>query len=146
MLRTLILAAAVIMNLSLVFGQTNNYEYLANRWSEGGFDKDSTIVNGGIRRGGWDQLTLNSDSTVIYAGAFSCGFGATEKGTWQLDEHNNTITFLFNKIEGGNSPDLEKSEYKTVATYRIKKLTKTELVLLNLDRAPAEQIAFYSNY
>lgn len=89
-------------------------------------------------------MTINKDSTVIYAGAFTCGFGSNRIGTWTLDKQNNIITFLFKNTEGYiNNP--ENGEIDLTETYLIKKLNETELILIHQNGNPPIQIGFFAN-
>lgn len=144
MLRTLILSTTIMLTVNLVYGQTNNYEHISNNWKEGKVDTNENVIDGGIRRGGWDYLTLKRDSTVIYKAAFACGFGSKRTGTWNLDKQSNTLTFLFTNTEGymNNTGNVEDTQPET---YLIEKLTENELVLLHQNSPPPEQIAFFKN-
>ncbi len=144
MLRTLIFSTALIMSVNLVCGQTSNFEQIINEWNEGEIDANGNVIDGGTRRGGWDHLTLNKDSTVIYSGAFTCGFGSRLTGTWSLDKRNGLVTFLFKNTEGYmNNP--ENGEIDLIETYFIEKLTENELILLYQNSSPPRQIAFFKN-
>ncbi|UTW65365.1 hypothetical protein KFE94_11945 [bacterium SCSIO 12643] len=144
MLRTLIFISIVIFTVNLAQGQTYNYDHIFNEWKEGEIDINENVSDGGTRRGGWNFLTINKDSTVIYASAFTCGFGSKRIGTWTLDQQNNIITFLFKNTEGYiNNP--ENGEIDLTKTYLIKKLNETELILIYQNGNPPIQIAFFAN-
>jgi len=133
-----------MMTVNLVYGQTNNYEHIFNDWKEVEIDENGNVSDREFRRGGWDYFTLNRDSTVVYKGAFTCGFGSKRTGTWNLDKGNNIITFFFTNGEGYmNNP--ESGEIELTETYHIEKLTETELVLLHQNSNPPRQIAFFKN-
>jgi hypothetical protein len=133
-----------MLTANFVHGQTINYDSIFNDWIEGEIDVNENVIDGGTRRGGWDLLTLNKDSTVIYAGAFTCGFGSKRTGTWSLDKQNNIITFKFNSTEGYMN-NTEDGEIDFIETYFIEKLNENELILLHQNRSPPSQIAFLAN-
>lgn len=143
-LNNLFLSTALLMSANVVFAQNNNVYLLANEWNEGQIDAKGNVIDGGIRRGGWDYLTLNSDSTVTYASAFTCGMGAKQTGTWKIDRQSNLVIFLFTHTEGYlNNPingDIERIE-----TYLIEKLTETELILLSRESISPKRKAFFKN-
>lgn len=129
------------MSVNLLCGQTSNFEWIFNEWNEGEINAIGNVIDGGTRRGGWDHLTINRDSTVIYSDAFTCGTGSKRTGTWKLDKRNSLIIFSFNNIEGYmNNP--KNGAVNIIKTYRIEKLTQSELILIHQDSNPPRRLAF----
>ncbi len=144
MLRNIIFTSIALVSINLIQAQTINYQHIFNNWKEGTIDAHKNVVEGGERRGGWDYISLKKDSTAIYSGAFTCGFGSKSTGTWTLDKQNNILTFLFTKVKGYMyDSDRPASNHKE--TYHIKKLNESELILIDQNSYPKRQLAFYAN-
>lgn len=111
------------------FGQSSiDLEQLINNWTQGKIDQNGTVVKADINRGGWYQLNINSDTTVIFEDPFTCGFGHKRDGKWQLNKLDKTATFTFFKSIGYmNSPGTVNINEMEI--YKIKKLTSDELIL-----------------
>lgn len=126
---------------SFMNGQTPDFEFLSNEWTEGQIDSSGNAVKGEIRRGGWSHLDLNPDKTLVFSSAFTCGFGSERFGSWTLNQENRTLTFHFTKLKGYlNNPKDEQIDQ--IETYFIEKLTANELILRPTSTDEEKVIAF----
>ena len=111
------------------FGQNGvDFGQLVKSWTQGKIDQIGKVIQADINRGGWYQLNINPDTTVILGDPFTCGFGHERHGIWTLNRVDTTVTFLFSKRVGYmNSPGT--IDIKETEVYNIKKLNAGELLL-----------------
>ena len=110
-------------------GQTTiDYRQLNKSWTQGQINEEGNVIRAEVNRGGWYQLDIQSDSTIIFSDPFSCGFGKSRTGKWTINKIDSTITFHFRKRIGSmNSPGTYK--INEVEIYKIEKMTADELIL-----------------
>jgi hypothetical protein len=124
-----ILALLLLTPTVLAFGQNSvDFDQLIKSWTEGKIDQNGKVIQADINKGGWYQLNINSDKTVIFGDPFTCGFGHERYGKWTLNNVDTIVTFIFSKSVGYmNSPGTEN--INEIEIYKISKLTEDELVL-----------------
>ncbi len=113
----------------LAFGQSSvDFGQLINSWTQGKIDKNGKVIQADINRGGWYQLNINSDTTVIFGAPFTCGFGHERHGKWTLNKMDTTATFTFSKSVGYMNSQ-GTTNINEMEIYKIQKLTADELIL-----------------
>ncbi|MCX6303893.1 MAG: hypothetical protein NT040_02905 [Bacteroidetes bacterium] len=124
-----ILTLFLFITTTLAFGQNSvDFGQLIKSWTQGKIDQNGKVIQADINRGGWYQLNINPDSTVIFGDPFTCGFGHERYGIWTLNRVDTTVTFSFSKRVGYmNSPGTV--DIKEIEVYKIKKLNTGELIL-----------------
>ena len=124
-----LLALILFITTSLAFGQKSvDFGQLINSWTQGKIDQNGKVIQADINRGGWYQLNINPDTTVIFGDPFTCGFGHERHGKWTLKDVDTTVTFSFSKRVGYmNSPGT--ANINEIEIYKIKTLTADEIVL-----------------
>jgi hypothetical protein len=113
----------------LASGQKSvDFSQLIKSWTQGKIDPNGKVIQADITRGGWYQLNINTDKTVIFGDPFTCGFGHERHGKWTLNMVDTTVTFSFSKRVGYmNSPGTAYIHETEI--YKIEKLTAEELIL-----------------
>ncbi|MEI7661476.1 MAG: hypothetical protein WCK34_04735 [Bacteroidota bacterium] len=126
----------------LVLGQSNvDFGELIKRWTQGKIDLYGKVIQADINRGGWYQLNINPDTTVVFKDPFTCGFGHERLGKWKFNNLDTTVTFTFSKSVGYiNSPGT--ADINDRETYKIKKLTAGELILTGVVKGKERTMPF----
>jgi hypothetical protein len=105
-----------------------NFKNLTNSWTQGKIESNGNVIKANASRGGWYNLKIKKDNSVIFSDPFNCGIGHEHQGNWTINKLDKTVTFIFTKQVGYvNSPG--NSEINETEIYKIEKLTKTELIL-----------------
>ena len=133
-MKTLNSLLTALLTVITVFAQgqsTIDFGLLPNDWTQGRIDATGNVVKAEVNRGGWYQLAINTDSTLVFSDPFTCGFGHKRQGNWAINKADTTVTFHFYKRAGYmNTPgttDINETE-----TYKITKLNAEELILSKL--------------
>lgn len=127
-LLTLFLITATL----LAFGQGSiDFQNFINSWTQGKIEPNGKVIQADVNRGGWYELIINSDATVILRDPLACGFGHERQGKWIFNKIDTAIVFTFSKRIGYmNSPGTDNINEMEI--YKIEKLTMDELILTGM--------------
>ena len=91
-----LLTLFIFLPTVLSFGQSSiELGLLIKSWTQGKIDQNGNVIQADINRGGWYQLNIRPDKTVIFGGTFTCGFGLERHGKWRINNEDTTMTFSF---------------------------------------------------
>jgi len=124
-----LLAVLLISTTVLAFGQGSvDFGQIIRSWTQGKIGQNGIVVQADINKGGWYQLNISPDTTVIFRDPDWCGFGYERHGKWSLNQADSTVRFSFSKKVGylasPGTTDINETE-----SYKIKKLAADELIL-----------------
>ncbi len=124
---------AMLFSLAIstkTIAQVDNFDHIANQWSEGEFDENGAIVNKN-KRAGLYRLKIYKDHYAVFNYPYSCGAGRKKEGHWVLNPNDTTLTFNFS-TETAYYTD-QTVTISEIETYKILKLSKKILKIQLVD-------------